>query len=717
MLLYIGPGAGFAFFSTAFLFIISGIILLLGFVLVPFRWFRNFFSKIIPSAKFRYLVYLLVAGLILWGGYAGISSWLSGPEKPRLVVLGMDGIDPGLVNELIERRDLPNFEKLKEQGSLQKLRVPNPPISPASWTSFVTGKNPGKHGVLGFIGRDKETYQPELFTRVEDARGHLGLPPAINIPGPYKIPLFPPEVNSKRQGKAFWEYVSEQGIQSSVVRVPVTFPPEELDGYLISGLGTPDLRGTQGEYSQWVESVTGGEASSGTIRELNFINSSARSEIVGPENTLLDSPRPVETPVEFIRREDELEVKIDSSEGFTLGKNEWSGWKKINFSLGLGMNVSGIARFHLNSLEPFDLYMTPIQINPGDPALQISYPSDYAGRLQDLFGYFYTMGMAQDDKALQDGIISDRTFVEQSYQGMRERRKMLRHELQRSSSRLVVAEFDVTDRIQHMFWRFRDPEHPLYDAEKAKQFNHVIPRLYKKMDEILGEVLNTVDSKTPVIVVSDHGFTTFRRQFHINDWLVENGYMEVKDNLYAEKGKFLRTKRGEFFVDWSRTKAYQVGLGGIYINVEGREGQGSVKPENKWKVAQEIKDKLSKERDPKTGEKIFDRIYLAKNLYEGLYWQDGPDLILGFNSGYRTSWASAGGTLEEEKIVTDNLNKWSGTHIVEAAQVPGILATNVPVSKKAPAFVDVAPTVLDYYDIDIPVDFDGSSLFEREPEE
>ncbi len=712
MPLYIGPGAGFAFFSTAFLFILSGIILLFGLLLIPFRWLRSFFTKVIPHEKFRYLIYLVLVALVLWGGYVGISSWLAGPKKPRLVVLGMDGIDPARVNRMIERGELPNFKELKQRGSLGQLKVPNPAISPCSWSSFVTGKWPGKHGVLGFIGRDAKTYRPELFTQVEPAQSHMGIPPAINIPGPYKIPLLPPNINSKRHGKSFWKYVSEQGIQTSVVRVPVTFPPEELNGYMISGLGTPDLRGTQGEYSLWVEEKTEELELGGPIQKVDFFDSSARSTIIGPDNTLLDSPRPVKAPVKFIRKKSGVEIEIGSGESFFLAEEEWSGWKKINFGLGLGMDVSGAARFHLNSLRPLDLYMTPIQINPADPVLQISHPADYSRQLQELIGYYYTMGMAQDDKALKDENISDRTFIEQSYQGMRERRKMLRHELQRRSSRLVVAEFDITDRMQHMFWRYIDEGHPLYDSEKAAKFGDVIPELYKKMDEILGEVLNTVDDRTPVIVVSDHGFTTFRRQFNVNDWLVKHDYMKVKENLYSEKGKFLRTRRGDFFVDWSQTEAYQIGLTGIYINEKGREGQGTVAPENKWKVAREIKQKLLQVSDPKTGKKVFERVYLAKDLYEGLYWQDGPDLILGFNEGYRTSWASAGGALAGEKLITDNLNKWSGTHIVEAAQVPGTVASNVAISKENPAIVDVAATVLNYYGIKAPAKLDGAPLFE-----
>jgi len=346
--------------------------------------------------------------------------------------------------------------------------------------------------------------------------------------------------------------------------------------------------------------------------------------------------------------------------------------------------------------------------------MAISHPESYSHHLAKRIGNFYTMGMAQDDKALKEENISDETFLEQSYQGLRERRRILGIELRRERSGLIVGVFDAIDRIQHLMWRYRDPKHPLYDSEKAEQLSDAIPDVYRKMDEILGEVLDSVDNDVPVMVVSDHGFTSFRRQFHLNDWLKEEGYLAVKEDLFSKKGRFLRTEKHNFFVDWNRTRAYQMGLTGIYINQEGREKHGIVAQNEKWDLAREIKRKLENYVDPKTGKNVFKRVYLSKNLYQGLYWQDGPDLILGYNEGYRTSWKSARGELHGGRLVTDNLNKWSGDHVIEASLVPGTIISSVPLEASDPHITDVSATVLSYYGLERPVESDGKVLFGRD---
>ena len=711
---YVGPGAGFAFFSTALLFFLSAFIVLFALLLTPFQWFRRILTKIIPVKSVRYLIYAVVGIGMIWYSVTLTLGYFSGSEHPRFVLLGMDGLDPEIVKPMMKNGELPNFKRLSKRGSFDSLDVPNPPISPTSWASFITGSNPGRHGILGFIGRDPKSYAPELFTSVQPAKTFLNLPANLDLPGAFKLPVFPPKTVSQRQATPFWEMTSKAGVRTNVIRVPVTFPPETLNGKMLSGLGTPDLRGTQGSYSFWQEqAIQTADTSAGEIRRVRFFYDQAESVIVGPDNTLLDDPRPVEVPIDFRRSDTGVHMKIGESLNFFLPEQQWSDWKQINFPLGLGMSVSGIVRFHLNRVDPFQLYMTPIQIDPKDPVMAISHPESYSHHLAKRIGNFYTMGMAQDDKAWKEENISDETFLEQSYQGLRERRRILGLELRRERSGLIVGVFDTTDRIQHLMWRYRDPKHPLYDSEKAKQLSGAIPDVYRKMDEILGEVLDAVDNDVPVMVVSDHGFTSFRRQFHLNDWLRQEGYLTVKEDLQAEKGRFLRTEQNNFYPDWNRTEAYQMGLTGIYINEQGREEHGIVEPEQKWERARDIKQKLESYTDPKTGKHVFKRVYLSKNLYEGLYWQDGPDLILGYNKGYRTSWKSARGELHGGRIVTDNLNKWSGDHVIEASLVPGMIMSSVPLEKEDPHIMDVSATVLSYYGLEHPVGSDGKNLFEE----
>ncbi|MFB6345424.1 MAG: alkaline phosphatase family protein, partial [bacterium] len=414
---YVGPGAGFAFFSTFLVLILSAIVVFATVLVVPFKWTRKFFRMIIPVESVRYLVYVAVALGLIWLAGSYVVAWWSGPAHPRFVVLGMDGLDPDIVRDMASRGELPNFKRLMERGELQNLKVPNPPISPTSWASFITGSNPGRHGVLGFIGRDPETYGPELFTTIESAEMFLNLPSNLNIPGSYNIPLAPPNYTSKRQGTPFWEITSEQGITSTMIKVPVTFPPEQVSGRMISGLGAPDLKGTQGSYSFWTEDPPSrDERSSGNIHALRFINDSANSSIEGPTNTLLDRPKPTRLKLNLERSADTVLIKIDRVDEFALKPGEWSEWKKLRFPLGLGMNVTGVVRFHLNQLDPLELYMTPIQINPKDPVMAISHPESYSNHLAKRIGFYYTMGMAQDDKALKEENISDTVFLEQAYQ-------------------------------------------------------------------------------------------------------------------------------------------------------------------------------------------------------------------------------------------------------------------------------------------------------------
>lgn len=324
------------------------------------------------------------------------------------------------------------------------------------------------------------------------------------------------------------------------------------------------------------------------------------------------------------------------------------------------------------------------------------------------------MGMPQDDSALKSERISDTTFLEQSYQGLRERRRILGLELRRERNGLLTAVFDTTDRIQHLFWRYRDEDHPLHEADQSTMVNKAIPYVYRKMDEILGEIMESTDDDVPIVVVSDHGFTSFKRQFHVNDWLRQEGYLDVKDQVYSSKGRFFRTNRGSFYVNWTRTKAFQVGLTGIYLNIKGRESKGTIPSDQKWEVAREIKKKLLKVTDPVTEKKVFKNVYLSKNIYDGLFWQDGPDLILGYSDGYRTSWKSARGELHEGDILMDNENNWSGDHIIDDSLVPGSLITSFPLERNNVRIEDVAATVYDFYDVSTDQPLDGQSFLSGE---
>ncbi len=307
--------------------------------------------------------------------------------------------------------------------------------------------------------------------------------------------------------------------------------------------------------------------------------------------------------------------------------------------------------------------------------------------------------MSEDTKAFEEGRINEETFISMCDEIVDEQEQMLWHELDKLKEGLLAFAFFSTDRIQHMFWATRDPKHPLYDTEYADKYGHVIDDYYRKMDKILGKLLEKTDSDTALMVFSDHGFTTFRRSVHINSWLVQNGFMKLtkdipKDDI--EGGALFQ------YVDWSGTKAYALGFGSIYLNLNGREKHGIVK---KGKEADEtvndIISSFAELKDPENGQPAVKRVYSSAEIYSGDQTGYAPDMVVGFADGYRSSWQTAIGGAPAV-LMEDNLKKWSGDHIVDPSLVPGILLTNFKPSKSQPSVMDLAPTVLSFFNMSSP---------------
>ena len=284
--------------------------------------------------------------------------------------------------------------------------------------------------------------------------------------------------------------------------------------------------------------------------------------------------------------------------------------------------------------------------------------------------------------------------------------KMLWYELNKFKEGLLACAFFSTDRIQHIFWVTRDPAHPLYDKAYAEKYGHVIDDYYRKMDRILGEVMKEVDDKTALMVFSDHGFSSFRRTVHINSWLVKNGLMTLTQKVSKDD----REGGGLFqYVDWKKTRAYALGFGGIYLNIKGREKHGIVEagPEA-GAVSDKIVNGLVKLTDPKDGQPAVKDVYKHSAIYSGSRADNAPDLVVGFQDGYRSSWQTAIGGAPPE-IIEDNLKKWSGDHIIDPSIVPGILLTNFGTNNNNPSLIDIAPTVLSCFGMSAE-DMEGKSL-------
>ncbi|MBM3984469.1 MAG: nucleotide pyrophosphatase, partial [Planctomycetes bacterium] len=678
-LAYIGPGAGIAFAGSA-LVIVSTIFIAFGTILLfPLR--------------------------LLWRAIVTGNPFKRARVK-RVVILGLDGMDPGLATRLMQEGKLPHFARLAQKGVFRPLQTSYPSMSPVAWSSFTTGVDPSRHAIYDFLTRDPCTYMPMLSsTDIGNARKVLNI-------GKYVIPLEKPRIKLLQKSQAFWKLLGEKHIHSTVQRVPITFPPVPFKGHLLSGMCVPDLLGSQGTFGFFSErqedghaAFTGGEQ---TVLRRNKAGH-IRSRIKGPPNSMEKGAPHMTIPFTVIVDADKrgARFEIDGSEPFHLPAGQYSEWVTLTFKAGLGVKVQGIVRFYVTQVEPhFNLYMTPIHIDPENPAMPISHPSVYAIYLARKLGKFATLGLAEDTWALNERVIDEQAFFEQAQLIAEERVRMFEDALAKTRKGLVCTVFDTTDRVQHMFYRYLDPSHPANAGKDAAQWKDAIERTYRRMDELLGRIWDDAveDPQTCFVVMSDHGFTNFRRGVNLNAWLRQEGYLFLREGHETS---------GDWFeaVDWSRTKAFSLGLTGLFINRKGREASGIVAEGEEYRtLVRELIAKLKELKDPQTGRKAVLDVFAAAEFFDGPYKLDAPDLIVGYDGGYRNSWDCATGAVPRE-VFSDNTKSWSGDHCVDPRIVPGVFFSNLPIAREQPNILDIAPSVLALFGQAIPGYMQGQALF------
>ncbi len=602
----------------------------------------------------------------------------------RFVVLGMDGLDPELVRAGIQNGNLPNFKRLANRGGFSPLETTWMPLSPVAWSSFIAGSNPGVHGIFDFLHRDPDTLEPHLsIARQHDA------PRRIEV-GPYSLPLSSGHTEQGRSGPAFWTEASRQGLRTHVIRCPVSFPPEPVRGKMLSGLGVPDLKGTQGSFVFLTTDEDVDAASrAGTVEVIEHPADGDLDVVLeGPPNPFLCDRPP--TTAELTLEADGDAARVHTpTETITLHENEWSGWCPVTFSFLGPVDAEGQVRFYLKSLRPeFELYCSPVNVSPVDPAFPISYPEGYAGELAEDIGRFHTLGLTADTGMLKEGRVEEVAFLEQAGTVLDERVRMLKRELTRFEDGLFTFVFDIPDRIQHMMWRHRDPNHALHTAEGADRYGDVIDRHYERLDGILGWVLDELGPDDDLLICSDHGFNSFRREVDLNTWLFEQGYLTLQDGASPDDA-------GLMFggVDWDRTQAYAFGLAGIYLNRRGREKHGILDEEDARRIGQTIRDELVELTDDVRDDRVVSRARLAGAVYDGPEVPIGPDVLVGYNPGYRVSWDSVLGGMTG-RTLSMNENPWSGDHCVDPAHIAGSLLTSFPREDDGVGLRDVMPGIL-----------------------
>lgn len=672
---YIGPGAGFAFLS-------SFLVLFLTFLLAIFSFL---------SWPFRFLFRLIK------GQRAYQKSKIN-----KLVIIGLDGLEPTLVEKFMSAGKLPHFSELKKDGTYKHLQTTTPAISPVAWSSFMTGAHPSKHNIFDFLSRDPNNYLPDLSS------ARIGKPKRILSLGKYNIPLSKPEIRGLRKSLPFWKILGEKGIFSTILRVPITFPPEKFSGHLLSGMCAPDLKGSQGTFTFYTSNEENiKKREEGITIPVTIAENKTETYISGPENSLLKKEKELRLPLTITLDKEKEEVCLEvSNQKFSLGKNTFSDWIRLTFRPGLRMKIKAICKFYVSQISPhFEMYLSPLNIDPEKPALPISHPFIYSVYLGKLLGSFITLGEANDTWALNEEVLSEEAFLEFTYANHQEWENMFFNALDKTKKGLVTCVFETTDSIQHMFWRYLDEKHPALKSPQARMSSKVIEELYQKMDELVGRTLGKLDKKSILVVMSDHGFKSFRRGVNLNSWLYLNGY------LFLKEGK---TESDEWFkdVDWKKTKAYALGLGGLYINQAGREAKGIVQPGEETKsLKAELAAKLNGLKDDENGATAINHIFDREKLPPGPYKENCPDFLVGYNDGYRVSWDSV--TAKVNNIVfVDNPKAWSGDHCIDPRIVPGVFFCTEKIKTDKPSIMDIAPTALELFGIQVPKHMDGHPLID-----
>ena len=664
------------------------------------REFPSTLKVLIRKLKLSLLVFLAIASLSCHS-----HTW-NGDQK--LIILGIDGMDPQLLKQYMAEGKMPNFSALAQKGSFRTLTTSIPPQSPVAWSNLITGMNAGGHGIFDFIHRDPQTMQPYFSTsRVEPARHAIQL-------GNWIVPLGSGKAEQLRQGRAFWEILDDYGVPNTVIRIPANFPPVKAKGLTLSGMGTPDLRGSYGTFTFYTDDpmAASGVVEGGQIIPVQVEESQVKANLIGPDNTFRKGSPPTTEPftVSIDPMESVTRIEVQNTK-FVLREGEWSDWVHVEFQLiPFFGNVKGICRFYLKQAHPrFELYVSPINIDPADPALPISTPQSYSKELSEEVGEFYTQGISEDTKALSAGLLSDGQYLEQARTVLTEHRAIFDREFPKFKKGVFFFYFSSLDLNSHMFWRLIDPHHPEYDASLAQQYGSALPEFYQQIDQVLGEVMPHLDEHTTLLVLSDHGFAPYNRSFNLNTWLVNNGYITLKAGTADSNEAFAK-------VDWSHTRAYGLGLNGLYLNLRGRERNGIVDPVQAYQLVQEIRNKLLAVRDPESQQPVITRLDRAQDVYQGPYVQQGPDLLIGYNRGYRAGWQTILGNFPAE-VLENNTNPWSGDHCMDYTLVPGVLLSNRLIDASNPALIDIAPTIFAQFGIEQPKSMMGHSVFASENKE
>lgn len=586
----------------------------------------------------------------------------------QVIVLGIDGMDPNFVERHWDA--LPNLARLRRQGSFSRLGTTMPPQSPVAWATFITGLEPDEHGLFDFVLRDPATMQP--FSSMGRTEG-----PRFTLPlGPYLLPLSGSRVVSFRHGEAFWQRLADRGIPVTVVRMPTNYPPLPV-GRALSGMGTPDLRGTLGTFTLYSDDPveTSRAVSGGRIVKVELAEGHAVLPLEGPPNSLRKDHAYATVPLLVDVDPVNPVARIDAGgEPAVIREGEWSDWMTADFPLIPHLaSARGMFRLFAKQLHPqFELYVSPINVDPESPALPVAAPASFGRDVSRRTGRYYTLGIPEDTSALRQDVFSLPQFLQQTRLVFEDERRLLRDALAGFRRGLLFFYFSTIDQNSHILWGRHDAE--LLD-------------IYRAVDESIGEAMRSAPS-AELIVLSDHGFASFDRAVHLNAWLRDRGWL----TLNGPPGDDTMLSN----LNWASTQAYALGLNGLYLNRRGREPHGIVDSGAPAEVLiAALRTQLLAFRDPANGRPVVEAVYETRPTKENA--AAAPDLIVGYSPGYRGSWQTGLGGVPEPEI-EDNNDAWIADHCIDPAAVPGVLFTRRPTPLDHPCLQDVTGLVLKLFD-------------------
>ncbi len=559
----------------------------------------------------------------------------------QTIILGLDSFDPIFFENLLEKGKMPHLAQYVARNGYKPFQVTDPPQSEVSWTSIATGLNPGGHGLFDFVHRNAKNYA--LNVSLLPTKKGLG---GTRFTQPYNA-------------KSIFDKVAADGYPATALWWPATFPARvQSPVQTIPGLGTPDLLGRLG-VGMFYSTAQGRVLDSNKIPVQKLGNSGKgkfRGKFVGPAKAKRGNVESVEVGFEIKKNNTNSIRLIIGKQQMDLGIGEWGPIIEIDFKMGLFFSVRALTRISVCSIEPeLELYALPLQIHPLKTAWNYGTPKKFVKRVWNEDGPFLTLGWPQDTTALEEDRLDDEQFLTLCKLIFEERRRIFLQQVDRFQEGLLACVFDTLDRVQHMF---------------LKQRPDVIEQWYIRLDKLVGEVeqrlkKNNRWQNTKLIILSDHGFGQFEHKVHLNRWLQENGYLTAEKS--ENGGKFSE-------INWFKTRAYGIGLNSLYLNLEGREGQGIVKEAEKEHLLSELSQKL-KAWEGKGGGKVIAQALLRSEAFDGPLEAYGPDILIGYEQGFRASQETGLGNWKSNSIEENN-DHWASDHCMYAAVVPGVIFAN-----------------------------------------